>query len=276
MDTVDESYFATLGIPIVHGRGFLIADTADAPRVAIVNEHFASHYWPNADAVGKRIRLDNSAGALVEIVGVAQNIKYQLTTEKPMDFLYLPLAQHPVPRMTLMLRSTSDPLQLFQPLKEMVRTLDPNLPMLQTWVYQDFYVNKAIKGPGIAIKLVGAMGAIGLLLAIAGLYGLVAYNVSRRTREIGIRMAIGAGRTDVLRLILGKGLLLVGMGTLFGLVMGFAVERLMNSMLFNVGGVDLLAYAIVVPSLFLITMLAAYLPARRASRIAPTQALRYE
>ena len=276
VDTVDESYFATLGIPILHGRGFLTADTADSPRVAIVNEHFANHYWRNGDAVGKYIRLDNSAGPLVEIVGVAQTIKYQLTTEKPTDFLYLPLAQHPVPRMTLMLRSSADPLQLVQPLKEIVRTLDPNLPMLQTWAYQDFYVNKAIKGPGIAIKLVGAMGAIGLLLAIAGLYGLVAYNVSRRTREIGIRMAIGAGRSDVLRLILGKGLLLVGMGTIFGLLMGFGVERLMNSMLFNVGGVDLLAYAIVVPSLFLIAMLAAYVPARRASRIGPTQALRYE
>ncbi len=116
------------------------------------------------------------------------------------------------------------------------------------------------KGRGSAIELIGTMGAVGLLLAIAGLYGLVAYNVSRRTREIGIRMAIGAGSFDVLRLVMGKGLVLVGMGTAIGLAMGFAVERLMNSMLFNAGGVDVVAYAVVVPSLFLVTMLAAYVP----------------
>jgi ABC-type antimicrobial peptide transport system permease subunit len=120
------------------------------------------------------------------------------------------------------------------------------------------------------------MGTVGLLLAVAGLYGLVAYNVSRRTHEIGIRMALGAGSKDVLRLVMGKGLVLVGMGTGIGLAMGFAVERLMNSVLFNAGGVDILAYIIVVPSMFLVTMLATYVPARRACRIAPTQALRYE
>jgi putative ABC transport system permease protein len=137
-------------------------------------------------------------------------------------------------------------------------------------------VNQAVKGPRIAMDMVGGMGAVGLLLALAGLYGLVAYNVSRRTREIGIRMALGAENSDVLRLVMGQGLVLVGMGTAIGLAMGFAVEHLMNSMLFNVGGVDILAYVIVVPSMFLVTMLAAYVPARKASRIAPTQALRYE
>jgi len=133
-----------------------------------------------------------------------------------------------------------------------------------------------VEGPRIAVEMVGTLGAVGLLLAIAGLYGVVAYNVSRRTREIGIRIAIGAGPADVLRLVMGKGLVLVGMGTAIGLAMGFAVERLMNAMLFNAGGVDIVAYVIVVPSLFLVTMLAAYVPARRAARIAPTQALRYE
>ncbi|MGH9760507.1 MAG: FtsX-like permease family protein, partial [Blastocatellia bacterium] len=127
-----------------------------------------------------------------------------------------------------------------------------------------------------AMDLVGSMGAVGLLLAIAGLYGLVAYNVSRRTREIGIRMALGAASSDVLRLMMGKGVVLVGIGTAIGLALGFAVERLMNSMLFNVGGIDIVAYLTVVPSMLIVTMLAAYAPARRASRIAPTQALRCE
>jgi putative ABC transport system permease protein len=276
MDTVDEGYFETMGIPILRGRGFLASDTAEAPRVTIVNEQFAKHYWPGGDAVGKHIRLDSRAGTPVEIVGVAQTVKYQGTIEKPMDFVYMPLAQHPVARMTLMLRSSGDPLPLLQSVKDVLRTLDPNLPMLHTMAYEDFYLNQAVRGPRIAMDLVGSMGVVGLLLAVAGLYGLVAYNVSRRTREIGIRMALGAGSSDVLRLVMGKGLVLVGIGTVIGLAMGFAVEQLMNSMLFNAGGVDILAYVIVVPSLFLVTMLAAYVPARRASRIAPTQALRYE
>jgi predicted permease len=276
MDTIDEGYFETMGIPILRGRSFLASDTAEAPRVAVVNQQFANHYWPGADAVGKHIRLDSRVGTLVEVVGVAQTIKYQGGTEKPMDFVYMPLAQHPIARMTLLLRSSGDPLQLVQPVKDVLRTLDPNLPMLHTMAYDDFYLNQAVKGPEIAMKLVGSMGVVGLLLAVAGLYGLVAYNVSRRTREIGIRIALGAASSDVLRLVMGKGLVLVGMGTMIGLVMGFAVERLMNAMLFNAGGVDLVAYIVVVPSLFLVTMLAAYVPARRASRIAPTQALRYE
>src|SRR5712671_5616691 len=276
MDTVDEGYFQTMGIPILRGRGFLASDTADAPRVAVVNEQFAKHYWPGGDAVGKRIRLESRAGTLVEIVGIAQTIKYQGSIEKPMDFLYMPLAQHPVPRMVLMLRSSGDPLQLIQPVKDVVRTLDPNLPMLHTMSYEDYYLNQAVEGPRIAMKLVGSMGVVGLVLAVAGLYGLVAYNVSRRTHEIGIRMALGALSSDVLRLVMGKGLVLVGIGTVIGLVMGFGVEQLMNSMLFNAGGVDVVAYIIVVPALFLVTMLAAYVPARRASLIEPTQALRYE
>src|SRR5580658_8604793 len=192
MDTIDEGYFATMGIPILRGRAFLPSDTADSPRVAIVNEHFAKHYWPAGDAVGKHIRLDSSAGTPVEIVGIAQTIKSQ-NMESPTDFVYLPLTQHPVARMVLMLRSTGDPLQLVQPVKDVVRSLDPNLPMLQTRPYEDFYLNQAVRGPRIAIDLVGSMGLVGLLLAVAGLYGLVAYNVSRRTREIGIRIALGAG-----------------------------------------------------------------------------------
>jgi predicted permease len=275
MDTVDEGYFETMGIRILRGRGFLASDTADAARVAIVNEQFAKHFWPGADAVGQHIRLDSSTGTPVQVVGVAETIKNQ-STYAPADFVYMPLAQHPIPRMTLMLRSAGDPLQLVQSVKDVVRTLDPNLPMLDTRSYAEYYRNQAVEGPRIAVKLVGSMGVVGLLLAIAGLYGVVAYNVSRRTREIGIRIALGAESFDVLRAVMGKGLMLVAMGTAIGLALGFAVERLMNSMVFDSGGVDIVAYLVVVPLMFLATMLAAYVPARRASRIAPTQALRYE
>jgi predicted permease len=276
MDPVDEGYFRTMGIPILRGRGFQASDTAEAPRVAVVNEHFANHYWPGADAVGKRFRLDGATGTPVEIVGVAQTVKYRETFENSKDFVYMPLAQHPVPRLVLLLRSTGDPLEMVKPVKEIVRSLDPNMPMLETRTYEDLYGYSAVRGPRVAVLMVGTLGLVGLLLSIAGLYGLVAYNVSRRTREIGIRMAIGARPADVLRQMMGKGLRLVAIGTVIGLAMGVAVEKLMNSMLFNAGGVDLAVYLLVVPSMVLITMLAAYVPARRASRIEPTRALRYE
>lgn len=276
MDTVDEAFFATMRIPIRRGRGFLPSDGADAPPVAVVNEQFAKHYWPGSDAVGKRIRLGSATGATVEIVGVVPTTKVRSTSEKPTDFIYLPLAQHPVARMVLLVRSNGDPLQLIEPVKDIVGSLAPNLPLLETRDYEDFYRYHAVEGPRVAIELAAIMGIVALLLAIAGLYGLVAYNVSRRTHEIGIRMAIGAGPADVLRLVLRKGLTLVGTGTAIGLAMGLAVERLMNSMVFESGSVDLAAYAVVVPTLFLVTIVAAWIPARKASRIAPTQALRYE
>jgi predicted permease len=276
MDTVDEGFFETMGIPIVRGRGFLPSDTEAAPRVAVVNEYFASHYWPGSDAMGKRIRLDDAAGAPVEIVGIAKNVRYKDSFSKPMDFVYMPLAQRPSARMILLVRSSGDPLEMLPPVKAIVRALDANMPLLETRTYDDLYRYAAVDGPRVAVELVGTLGFVGLLLAIAGLYGLVAYNVSRRTREIGIRMAIGARPADVVRLMMGKGLSLVGLGTAIGLAMGFALERLMNAMLFNAGGVDLLVYIVVVPAMVVVTMLAAYVPARRASRIPPTVALRYE
>jgi ABC-type antimicrobial peptide transport system permease subunit len=224
--------------------------------------------------VGKRIRLESRTGTPVEIVGVAPTIKY--TTGRTSDFVYLPLAQHPVARMVLLLRSSGDPLALVTSVKDVVRALDPNLPMSETRTYEDLYRYAAVDGPGVAEEMVGVMGALGVLLAVAGLYGLVAYNVSRRTREIGIRMAIGASPVDVMRLVMRKGLVLVAMGTAIGLVMGVTVERFMNAAVFDAGGTDITVYLIVVPSMVAVTMLAAYVPARRASRIAPTLALRCE
>jgi predicted permease len=276
MDVVDEDFFATMQIPIVRGRAFGGSDTAESPRVAIVNEYFAHHYWPGQDVVGKRFRLDRSDGVPVEIVGIARTIKVRDTFDKNADFVYLPMMQHPTARMALLVRSNGDPLQLVPAVKEVVRKMDPNMPLLHTMTFEDVYLNRAIRGPAVAMKLVGAMGIVGLVLTVAGLYGLVAYNVSRRTREIGIRMALGAARGDVLRLMMGRGMVLVAIGTAIGITMGFGVERMMNSMLFNAGGVDFVAYAVVVPLLFVVTMLAAFVPARKAARIEPTRALRYE
>jgi len=265
-----------MGVPIVQGRAFSRSDTSESARVAIVNEQFVKHYWPNGDGLGKHLRLDNRSGPLVEIVGIAQTVKYRTTFEKPADFVYVPLTQHPVPRMVLLMRSAGDPHLLIDPLKEVVRKLDANMPVSDVRTYEDVYRYNAADGPGVGVKIVGAMGVVGLLLAVAGLYGLVAYTVSRRTREIGIRMAIGASPFDVLALVMSQGVTLVAIGTAIGAVMGLGLERVLNSFLFNAGGVDVLVYAMVVPSLVVVTLLAAFVPARRASKIAPTQALRYE
>ncbi|HKA37584.1 MAG TPA: ABC transporter permease [Thermoanaerobaculia bacterium] len=275
-DIVDEGFFETLGIPILRGRAFQRADTAESPRVAIVNENFASHYWPNQEAVGKRIRLENAAGPAVEIVGVCRAVKYDLGVKRFSDFVYLPLSQNPVARLVLLLKSGGDPLDLVGPVTEAVRTLDANMPISETRTFEDLYQYVFVNGPGVAINLVATLGGVGLILAIAGLYGLVSYNVARRTREIGIRIAIGAKPSDVLRLTMSKGLKLVAIGTAFGLVLGVAIERLMNSMIFNAGGTDMLVYVVVVPAMLLVTIVAAYVPARRATRIAPTLALRCE
>jgi macrolide transport system ATP-binding/permease protein len=275
-DTVSPGFLETMGIAILRGRDVRPQDAADAPRVALVNEAFARRYWPDQEALGKRFLLDGDPARPVEIVGIARTIKVATGTSKPQDFVYLPLAQHPQERMILMLRTAGEPLLWVDVVRGIVHDLDPNLPLLETRSYASLYRYSEVDGPGVAVHMTGTMGAVGLLLTLSGLYGLVAYNVSRRTREIGIRMAIGAGPAGVLRLFLGKGLALVGIGTAIGLALGYGVERLMNAMLFDVGGIDVVAYLIVVPAMLVVTMLAAYLPARRAARIAPTVALRYE
>jgi predicted permease len=276
MDSVDAGYFETMGIPILRGRGILKSDTAESPRVAVVNEVFARRYWPNADAVGKRFWLDRRAGTPVEIIGVAKTVKYRATVERPTAFVYMPLAQHQQARMVLALRTSGDPLQSVVAVKNIVRALDPNLPMLETRSFDDLYRYQVVEGPAAAIDTAALMGGVGLLLAVAGLYGLVAYNVSRRTREIGIRMAIGSGPSGAFRLVIGQGLTLVGIGTAIGLAMALTVEHTLNSTLFHGAGIDVVMYLVVVPSMVLVTMLAAFVPAWRASRIAPMLALRCE
>ena len=183
-------------MPIGRGRGFRETDTAAAPRVAVVNQVLAENYWPNRNAIGKRFRLNDGNGPWVEIVGVAKTSKYLWIGEPPTEFLYLPLAQHPQPNMTLVVQSAGDAASLVAPLREMVRGLDANQPVYDVRTMADYYQMRAVSVPDMIIETVGTMGLIGLLLAMVGLYGLMAYAVARRTREIGIRMAIGADRAQ--------------------------------------------------------------------------------
>jgi predicted permease len=274
---VDEYYLDTMGIALVSGRPFTRRDDENAPRVAIVNQHLAQHYWPNQDPLGKRFRLKSAKDAWVEIVGVAKTSKYVFIAEPPTDFLYLPYRQNASPSMMMVAQSTGDPAALAAPLRDVVRGLDVNMPLFNVRTMEQLYRMRAISVFNVLITMVGAMGLMGLGLSIVGLYGLVAYSATRRTREIGIRMAIGATAPTVLRMVLRQGLAL----SLTGLVVGLAGSIGAGALLaaaFPSGGdqQDFVSLAIVAPIVLCVTLLATYVPARRASRVNPMEALRYE
>ena len=274
---VDEHYLDTLGIGIVRGRNIHREDDADGPRVAVVNDHFAQHYWPNQDPVGKRFRVDNDERPWVEIVGVAKTTKYLFIAEPPSDFIYLPYRQRKPGRMFLVAQSAGDAASLAAPLREVVRNLDVNLPIYNVRTMEALYQMRAISIFNVLITMVAGMGIMGLGLAIVGLYGLVAYAAARRTREIGIRMAIGATRGTVLSLVLRQGLLLALVGLAVGLVASIGAGQLLAAA-FPSGDDqrDFLSLILVAPVVLAVTLGAAYIPARRASRINPTEALRFE
>jgi len=273
--TVDENYFDTMDIQIVRGRGIRFSDTSTAPRVAVVNEELAKHYWPGRDPIGRRFRLDTRESPWVEIVGVAKTTKYLWIAEAPQDYIYFPLAQHPQRQMTLLTLTAGNPNALAEPIRQMVRAMDSSQPVFDVRSFEDFYQYRAVGQPNVIIRTIAAMGVLGLVLGLIGLYGLVAYSASRRRREIGIRMAIGAARGTVLRMVLRQGLILALSGIGVGLLASFGAERALNAM-FSSHGTDFVTYILVIPGLLAVTAAAAYIPARRASRIEPMRVLRYE
>lgn len=275
---VSDGYFATMHIPIVRGRAFVPTDKPDSPRVAIVNEQFAKHFWPNQDAVGKRFHLGEANGPLLQIVGVAKEGKYLWISEPPVDFLYLPFSQNQQNAMTLVTESrSSDASTLAPELRAIVHSLDANMPAFDVRTMQDLFTKRAVQTPDIIAEAVGGMSLMALILAVIGLYGLIAYSVGRRTREIGVRMAIGADQRGVLRMILRQGLVLAAWGIGVGLIFSMAASRLIGSMLaLTFGKTNPALFLAVVIPLFVVALLAAYTPARRASRIDPMRALREE
>jgi predicted permease len=272
---VDESYFDTLGVPILRGRAFLRTDTASSPRVAIVNQTLAEHYWPGEDPMGKRFRLANANGPPILIVGVARNGEYLYPGEPPAEFVYFPRRQDPRREMTVAAASTGPSASLAAPLREVVRDLDPNLPVYDIRTIEDFYRVKVIDISDVTTNIVGAMGVMGLLLAMVGLYGLMSHAVSRRVREIGIRMAVGADRGSVLRMILKQAMILAAAGAAVGLALSAATARLLRLYPLN-HTIEPRLYLSIAPALLVVALLAAYLPARRAARVDPITALRHE
>ncbi|HMF95521.1 MAG TPA: FtsX-like permease family protein, partial [Vicinamibacterales bacterium] len=275
---IDEFYFDAMGLVLVEGRNFRRDDTAGAPRVAIVNQQFAQHYWPNQDPIGKRFRLVTNERPWVQVTGLAKTSKYIFIAEPPTEFVYFPYRQSGLQQqMVLLAEASGDAASLAGPLREVVRSLDPNMPIFNVRTMERLYRMRAVSIFNVLITTVAGMGLMGLALAIVGLYGLVAYGVSRRTREIGIRMAIGADRAVVLRMVLRQGLVLAAIGLVVGLVASVGAGRVLRAA-FPSGNDerDFAALLIVIPIVLAVTFLAAYLPARRASRVNPVQALRYE
>jgi predicted permease len=273
----DEHFFDAMAIPIVRGRAFTASDTASTPLVAVVNEQFAKHYWPGQDPIGKRVRLIQRDGRWAQVVGVAKTTKYLFIAEPPTQFLYLLQRQLPAHELALVAQSDADPASLVGPLREVVRGLDASLPVYNIRTMEALYRMRATRIFNVIVGTVLALGMMGLSLAIVGLYGLVAYAVSRRTREIGIRMAIGADRGVVLRMVLRQGIVLATIGLAIGLAGSVGAGQLLRAA-FPTGGNehDFRALLIVVPIVLAVTSLAAYVPARRAARVNPMQALRQD
>jgi macrolide transport system ATP-binding/permease protein len=272
---VDEAYFDTIGIPIVRGRGFQASDTLDAPRVAIVSRGMAARYWSGEDPLGKRVRLTGPDEAWAQIVGVAEDVKFRLFTPTSTPFLYLPRLQNPSTRITLVVRTETESAAVAEQVRAAILATGRDVPILSMRTMESFYHANARNLNTVVVRTIASMGTMGLVLALVGLYGLTAYAVSRRTREIGIRMAMGALPTSVLRLILRQGSLPSVAGISLGVIASAAVGGLIQAVFPGTGG-DALTYLLIVPVVIAILMLAAYIPARRAAHIDPLGALRQD
>jgi predicted permease len=272
-DSVDEHYFSVMQIPVVSGRKFQSSDTQSSVPVAIVNEAMAQTYWPKRSPIGGRIQMGKQT---LQVVGIAKNIKYRDLSEHPLPFLYLPFSQQYESLMTLHVETAVDPTTLAGPVLAEVRRLDAATPVQDVQTMQHFFQEGALFGNRLITQVVTVIGLFGLLLAITGLYGVIAYSVSRRTREIGIRMAIGADPGSVARLVLRQGMKLTAIGGAIGLVLSLLASQVLGSLLVGVSARDPEVYVAVPLLLAAISLLACYIPARRAARIDPLLALRQD
>jgi len=269
-------YFQTMGISILRGRGFTDQDKTGAQRVVIVNETLARRFWPNGDALGKRIRFYGplERAPWMEIVGIVQDVKHELNLPVTPEY-YLPHAQDSWNAMVLVARTTAEPGSMAAPIRQQVLALDKDQPVF------DVHTMREVRAISVTLYTFGfAMMAIfatvALVLAAIGIYGVMAFAVTQRTQEIGIRMALGAQAADVLKLVVKNGMSLAVIGLVAGLAGAFAVTRLMASLLFGVSPTDVVTFALVTIGLLLVALLACFIPARRATKVDPLVALRYE
>lgn len=269
---VSPGAFRVLGIPIVTGRAFDERDRADAPHVAVVDETLARRFWPEGDAIGRHLELDDESW---EIVGIAGPVRYRSLDREPQPTIYVPEQQRPLRLTNVLARTTRAPATLILALRRAIWAVDPDLPIVRLDTL-DGLVSESAATPRFRAALLGALAALALVLAAIGVYGVVAYDVSRRTREIGIRVALGARGSDVLRQVLGQALRLTVVGLAIGLVGALLVTRALEAFLFRVEPVDPEVFLAVGAFLAMVVVLATYGPARRASQADPMVALREE
>ncbi|HKP86354.1 MAG TPA: ABC transporter permease [Blastocatellia bacterium] len=274
-NVVGLRYFATLGIPLLRGRDFTGDDREGAPGVVIVNETFARRFWKDEDPLGKRVSTRGAQGPFLEVVGVVGNGKYVTLGEEPRSMMYMPLAQNHETGMTLHVRTAVDPGSLAAAVRNEVQSLEKNLPVIGVRTMKE-QVSTSLFPAKMGAILLAVFGMLALLLASVGVYGVMGYSVARRTREIGIRMALGAGRGDVLRLVLREGMTLVGIGVGLGLVGAWFATQLLASFLYGVSVTDPVTFAGVPLLLVGVALVASFVPARRATKVDPLIALRYE
>jgi putative ABC transport system permease protein len=276
VNNVSPGYFKTLGIPIIEGREFADTDTAKAQPVAVINQTMAKEFWPGEDPVGREFRRGNESGRPIKVVGVARDSKYEDLFENAEPYFYQPLAQDYVPILTLQVRSLLPPATLDHEVEQQIHDLAPGLPIFDVQT-----MRQALDGGGFYTFRVGAymaaaLGLLGLILAAVGVYGVISFSISQRTREIGIRMALGARPRDIWKSVFRQGLMIAVVGAVVGIVAALGLTRVMASFLYGVSAHDPLTYVVVSLLITAVALLACYLPARRATKVDPMVALRYE
>jgi predicted permease len=269
---VAQDYLKTLRTPLIAGRDFTAQDTADTQFVTIVNQAFVDRFWPGQNAIGKRV-LRGDQWCIV--VGVVANAKYRRLIYDPAPLVLFPLMQHYDSEVILQVRTAGDPKAIASAVEQTVHSMNPDLPLFnETTMKQDMQMGNLFER--IAVVFAGSFGLLALLLAAVGIYGVVAYTTKQRTHEIGIRMALGAGKGDVFRQVLGQGMRLTLAGLVVGLAVSLVLTRFLRGMLFGVGAADWLTFGTVAAVLCLVAMAATFVPARRAASVNPMQALRTE
>ena len=274
---VTASYFETLRIPLQRGRIFTDTDGEKARAVAVINQTMAKKFWPDQDPIGKRLRIKDPSGPLLEVVAVVQDGKYQGVTEDPRPFFYLPAEQRYEPFRTIHVRTSVPPESLALQVEAQIRELAPNLPITEVQT-----MTQSLQGVNgfllfrFGAQLTSTLGLLGLVLALVGIYSVVSYAAAQRTQEIGIRIALGATRRDILKMVLRQGVGVVGIGLALGLAAAFAGTRVLADLIVGVKPADPLTFAGVAILLAGIALLACWIPARRATRVDPLVALRYE
>jgi len=269
---VSPEYFATMGIPLVSGREFTSADDENAPRVAIVNQTMVEQYWRGQSPIGQRLQVN---GNWVQVVGVVKDSKYYSLEEPPRAFFYVPLRQYFDIAPDIHIRTTQPLENVQSALLREVRALDPNVAPYEMTTLQE-QVDRSTSDQLAAVSLVTLFGGLALLLASIGLYGVMSYSVSQSTRELGLRMALGADPSNVMRLVLSRGLLLTTTGIIIGISLALLLTRLLGNLLYQVSPRDPLAFVVAFVVMTLASTAACFLPAWRATRTDPIQALRAE